>query len=145
MEGERNVVEQRYEAVAVSRDGQTVAHVARVYGVSRQTLHKWLRRYDQPAWLGSLTAHRPNRSPRQATAEVEAAVCDMRRRHSTWGRRIAHELAAQSTTVSRATVYRILVRQRLIEPHARRRRRRIYKRWERSRPMELWQWTSSAP
>jgi Homeodomain-like domain len=79
MEGERNVVEQRYEAVmAVSRDGQTVAHVARVYGVSRQTLHKWLRRYDQPAWLGSLTAltgrrGRPVKLPRRS--KLPSARC----------------------------------------------------------------------
>jgi transposase InsO family protein len=36
-------------------------------------------------------------------------------------------------------IYRALVRQRLIEPKARRRQRKDYKRWERSRSMELWQ------
>ncbi|MFJ6200011.1 integrase core domain-containing protein [Micromonospora sp. NPDC092111] len=37
------------------------------------------------------------------------------------------------------TVYRILVRHGLIEPVARRRGRKDYRRWERARPMELWQ------
>lgn len=37
------------------------------------------------------------------------------------------------------TVYRILVRQGLIEPAKRRRGRKDYVRWQRSRPMELWQ------
>ncbi|MHB1519162.1 MAG: hypothetical protein ACYCVN_09530 [Acidimicrobiales bacterium] len=41
MSVERNVVEQRYEAVmTVTRDGQTVARAARVCGVGRQTLHR---------------------------------------------------------------------------------------------------------
>lgn len=39
----------------------------------------------------------------------------------------------------RSLVYRCLVRHGLIEPEARRRRKADYKRWERARPMELWQ------
>ena len=38
----------------------------------------------------------------------------------------------------RSAVYRALVRQRLIEP-AGQRRRKDWVRWERHRPMELWQ------
>jgi transposase len=139
---ERNVVEQRYEAVmAVTRNGQTVAQAALVYGVSRQTLHKWVRRYEASGMAGLMdVSHRPEHSPNRAAPEVEAAACELRRRHPSWGpRRIVHELSTQGTTLSRATAYRILVRQHLIEPHARRRRPEDYKRWERSRPMELWQ------
>ena len=42
-------------------------------------------------------------------------------------------------TVTRSTVYRTLVRNGLIEPTSRRRRRKDYRRWERGTPMELWQ------
>ena len=42
-------------------------------------------------------------------------------------------------TVTRSTVYRVLVRNKLIEPRSRRRRRQDYKRWERPVPMQLWQ------
>jgi transposase InsO family protein len=42
-------------------------------------------------------------------------------------------------TVTRSTVYRVLVRNRLIDPMPRRRRRRDYRRWERPVAMELWQ------
>jgi transposase InsO family protein len=41
--------------------------------------------------------------------------------------------------VTRSTVYRVLVRNQLIEPRSRRRRRQDYVRWERPVPMELWQ------
>ena len=40
---------------------------------------------------------------------------------------------------SHMAIYRALVRHRLIEPKAKRRRLPTYKRWERGRPMELWQ------
>ena len=43
---ELGVVEQRYAAVLeVVRDGSTVTEVAGRYGVTRQTVHRWLRRY----------------------------------------------------------------------------------------------------
>ena len=43
---ELGLVEQRYKAVLeVSNDGATVTDVARRYGVGRQTVHTWLRRY----------------------------------------------------------------------------------------------------
>src|SRR5580700_6143474 len=42
-------------------------------------------------------------------------------------------------TVTRSTVYRVLVRNQLIEPRSRRRRRQDYTRWERPVPMQLWQ------
>jgi len=127
---ERNVVEQRYEAVmSVSRDRQTVAQAALVYGVSRQTLHKWVRRYEARGMPGLMdVSHRPQHSPNRAAAAAEAAACEFRRRHPSWGpRRIVHELASQGTTLSRATAYSILVRQHLIESLARRRPPEGYK------------------
>jgi transposase-like protein len=43
---ELTVAEQRFNAVMeVMRDGLTVIEVAERYGVSRQTVHGWLRRY----------------------------------------------------------------------------------------------------
>ena len=41
--------------------------------------------------------------------------------------------------VTCSTVYRTLVRNGLVEPKSRRRKRKDYRRWERSSPMELWQ------
>jgi len=41
--------------------------------------------------------------------------------------------------VSRAAIYRILVRRGLLEPGRRRRRKGDWRRWERQAPMQLWQ------
>jgi len=85
---------------------------------------------------------RPDRCPHQTPAELEVAVIAMRREHPAWGpRRILVELdrAGLARLPGRSTIYRILVRNHLIDPQRRRRRREDYRRWERSRPMELWQ------
>jgi transposase-like protein len=43
---ELGLVEQRYQAVLeVLNDGASVTDVAHRYGVARQTVHEWLRRY----------------------------------------------------------------------------------------------------
>jgi transposase len=46
---EMSVAEQRYLAVlAVIAEGHEVSSVAQQWGVSRQTLHAWLGRYEEP-------------------------------------------------------------------------------------------------
>ena len=137
------MAEQRYDAVlAVIREGRTVKDVAAAVGVSRQTLHVWLARYEAEGLDGLVDrSHRPRRCPHQMPAAVEVAVLEMRRVHRSWGpRRIVAELARDRGLVtSESAVYRCLVRSGLVEPDQRRRRRRAWKRWERGRPNELWQ------
>ena len=49
---ELGVVEQRYQAVLEVLNGATVTEVARRYGVVRQTVHDWLRRYGKEGLSG---------------------------------------------------------------------------------------------
>jgi transposase-like protein len=141
---ELTVAEQRFNAVMeVIRDALTVIEVADRYGVSRQAVHGWLRRY-RTGGLEALAdrSHRPRRCPHQMPATVEAHLCELRRRHPQWGqRRLAHELVRVGVDPppGLTSIYRALVRNGLIQPKARRRRKAGYRRWERGRPMELWQ------
>ena len=141
---ELSVVEQRYQAVlAVVQDGWKVVEVARRLGVTRQSVHNWIVRYEQ----GGLSAladrsHRPQKCPHQIRPETEALVCEMRREHPGWGpRRIEHQLGRVGVVPvpSRSSIYRCLKRHGLIELRRRRKRRNEYRRWERERPMQLWQ------
>ncbi|WP_405911116.1 IS481 family transposase [Streptomyces sp. NBC_00828] len=138
-----SVVEQRYHAVMEVAAGVPVTQVAARYGVSRQSVHAWVRKYEQLGLPGLADrSHRPVSCPHRIAGEVEAVVCELRRRHPGWGpRRLVHELERRgiSPVPSRATVYRVLVRNALVEPGVRRRRRSDYRRWERSAAMELWQ------
>jgi transposase InsO family protein len=140
---ELSMVEQRYQAVREVLDtGASVTDVAIRYGVDRRTLHRWLVRYANHG-LAALAdrSSKPDRCPHQIAPEIEARIVELRRTHPGWGpRTILNKLRRELADVpSRSAIYRCLVRHRLIEPKARRRRRDDYKRWERSRSMELWQ------
>jgi Helix-turn-helix domain len=89
-----SVVEQRYRAVLAVLDGARVSEVAAEVGVSRQSLHSWLARYREAGLAGLVDRpSRPRSSPNQASAVVEALVCELRRAHPKWGAlRIVHEL-----------------------------------------------------
>jgi transposase InsO family protein len=137
------VVEQRYRAVVEVLEGASVTEVARRNGVVRQTVHKWLRRY-AAGGIGALAdvSSRPGSCPHQTPPETEVRVLALRREHPGWGpARIVFELGRAGVTPvpGRSSVYRALVRHGVIEPRVRRRRRQGYRRWERSRAMELWQ------
>jgi transposase InsO family protein len=141
---ELSVVEQRYLAVlAVIRDGVSVVQVASRYGVSRQAVHRWLRWYEDQGLPGLVDrSHRPPRCSHQMDPAVEVWVLEARRRNLDWGpRRLVHEAfrAGLDPPPSRSGVYRALRRAGLIDPAARRRRDRRFKRWERGGAMELWQ------
>ena len=141
---ELSKMEQRYQAVlAVQVDGLTVTEAAEKFGVSRQTMHSWLARYE----VGGLEAlgdrsHRPVSCPHQMAPVIEARVCELRRAHPFLGPvRIAHQLGRDGVdpVPSRMGIWRALVRHGLIEPDGRRKTVPSFKRWERGRPMELWQ------
>jgi transposase InsO family protein len=139
---ELSVAEQRYQAVlAVIKDGRTVTETAAAVGVSRQSLHTWLARYEAAGLEGLVDrSHRPSGHPAQMPGVVEAAVLEARRKHPSWGpQRIATELGRRDISTSKSSVYRCLRRTGLVEPDSRRRRKREWKRWERGRPNELWQ------
>jgi transposase InsO family protein len=67
---------------------------------------------------------------------------EIRRAHPAWGAdRIGYQLAKEEVlpVPGRTSIYRALVRNGLVEARPKRRKRSDYRRWERSRPMELWQ------
>ena len=141
---ELGVVEQRHAAVlAVLSDGDSVTEVARRFGVTRQTVHRWLRDYAARGLAGLVDrSPRPDSCPHQMPPEVETLIVELRREHPGWGpRTLLFQLEARDVVrlPGRSSVYRCLVRHGLIEPVTRRRKKADYKRWERSRAMELWQ------
>ncbi len=141
---ELGLVEQRYQAVLeVLVDGAPVTDVARRYGVARQTVHDWLRKYAAEGLRGLADrSARPLSCPHQMGPAVEARVVEMRRAHPGWGpRTILFWLERQGIDPlpGRTSIERCLIRHGLVSPQARKRKRSDYKRWERSRSMELWQ------
>ncbi len=141
---EIGVVDQRYQAVmAVLQDGWKVSEVAEHLGVARQTVHRWITRHQAGGVLALADgSHRPHSCRHQISPDLEALICEIRRKHPGWGpRRILHELARQAIhpLPGRSSIYRCLKRHNLIELRRRKKRRDEFRRWERDRPMQLWQ------
>ncbi len=78
---ELGLVEQRLKAAHEVLDGAAVTDVAKRNGVTRQTVHTWLRRY-----ASSGSTSKPETCPHQMTAVVEARIVEMRRTHPAWVR-----------------------------------------------------------
>lgn len=125
---ETHVAEQRILLIAEHRRGvRTVSELAVHFGVSRKTVYKWLRRFDEDGELGELS-RRPKSSPSKLSGSmVELLVC-ARRAHPTWGpRKLLGFLSRQSEHSgiewpAASTVGELLKRQGLVSPRHRRRR-----------------------
>ena len=78
---ELGVAEQRYRAVLeVLDDDASVTDVARRYGVARQTVHGWLRRYVNDGGLVGLVSRssRPEACPHEMSAVIEGVFAGQR-------------------------------------------------------------------
>lgn len=125
--------------------GANISALCREYGISRQTGHKWLRRYREQGYVGlSDQSRRPTSSPLATGEEIVVQILELRDRHSTWGPdKIARVLDRSLGTLapSRSTVSRVL--QRLGKTRRRRARVRVWSVDERPRvevkaPNDLW-------
>lgn len=97
-------------AEAASLPGANISALCVEYGISRQTGHKWLRRYRAQGYLGLVElSRRPSSSPGATSQDVVRAVLEVRNRHASWGaQKIARVLvrtlgpdAPAKTTVQR--------------------------------------------
>src|ERR1019366_1020245 len=123
-------------------DGFSVTEIAAKFEVSRQTVYRWMAKYEEGRIEALADAsHRPHHVPHQMDGAIEVRVLDMRRRHHLWGpKRLQFELKKVGIDPpSHMAIYRALVRSGLVQKGERKKVLRTYKRWERGRPMELWQ------
>ena len=97
-----------------STPGANISELCREYGISRQTGHKWLRRFRQHGYLGlSEQSRRPLSSPLATGEEIVVGILELRERRSTWGpdkiARVLERTLGEAAS-SKSTVARILER-----------------------------------
>jgi putative transposase len=94
--------------------GANVSALCADYGISRQTGHKWIRRYREQGYLGLVEqSRRPVSSPLATGEEIVVSVLELRERHPSWGpQKISQVLARKlgHSAPSRSTVARVLHR-----------------------------------
>lgn len=124
----------------------TVSAAARAYGLSRQHVHRLLKRYHE----GGLDAvdprsRRPASNPRAMSDEVIIAIVTLREQLSADGLdagplTLQWHLAQRGLHVpSTSTIRRILHHHGLITPQPRKRPKSSYRRFEACQPNECWQ------
>jgi transposase InsO family protein len=112
-------------------DGWCVPAAAAAFGVSVQTVRKWLRRYRADGWAGLRDrSSRPHRSPRQVRAPIERRIRRLRAQRRS-GPQIADTLHLPLSTVGDVLRRLGLGRLPALTPRA------PIVRYERERPGEL--------
>lgn len=82
--------------------GLSVRRVAELHGISRQTVWRWVRRYQSAGATGlAENSRRPHSSPARVSGDVEAAVLKLRRERAWGAGRIGASLALSGSTVHR--------------------------------------------
>jgi len=120
--------EERWEAAEGGR--VDVAELCRVYGISRQTGYKWIRRYCEAGRdVRALEerSRRPLTSPTAISEDTQDAVVAVRKQHPRWGpRKLRAWLEDRHPGVpipSASAIAAILKRRGMTAPRGRRRRR----------------------
>ena len=86
---EKSRMDQKFELVeAFKRKQRNVSELSREYEISRPTVYKWLRRYEEFGYLGLKEESRaPYRCPHRTSEELIERLIDEKRRHRKWGPR----------------------------------------------------------
>lgn len=94
--------------------GANVSALCREFRISRQTAHKWLRRFRAEGYLGLVEqSRRPASSPLATAEDLVVGIIELRGKHPSWGaHKIARVLARQlgPDAPSSSTVARVLHR-----------------------------------
>jgi transposase InsO family protein len=120
--------------------GWPAARIAEQLGVSRATVHKWVRRHREEGWPGLADRScRPMSSPTRTTPRMEARILQLRRRTHRGPVFLAAELGLTASTVGRVLRRHQVPPLAAIDPitGAPVRRRHSGIRYERRRPGEL--------
>lgn len=81
-------VDQRKQLFIEYQQGEAIAELGRRYGVSRQTVYKWLERYCQQGEDGLVDrSSAPGRHPQQCSEAIREGVLELRQQHARWGPR----------------------------------------------------------
>lgn len=129
-------IQQRLQWVRLYEEHGDAGLVCRRCGISRPTLRKWWRRYQDSGLAGlESQSRRPHHSPaRKVGIQEEALILDLRFSRNLGERRIQSELLRQhEISLSLATIHKALKKHK-VKPVKKFRRKSQYIRYERSIP-----------
>lgn len=107
------VMEQRVRfVIEACKPRANVSDLSRQYGVSRETGHKWLKRYRESGSLEGLKdkSRRPHHSPRRSSERTEQQVLAVRDEKGWGAEKIQYVVAQAGVVLPPITIHRILKR-----------------------------------
>jgi transposase InsO family protein len=126
--------EGRLRLCRMIEEGWPVATAAESFRISRQTAHKWWRRFQEAGETGLVDRpSRPRRCPTRTPAKVERRVVELRRRHQVSAARLAERAGLPASTLHQIWTRHGVSRLSDLE----RRSGRVIRRIETSHPGEL--------
>ena len=137
IETEARAERRRYNWIKAYQALGDAGAVCRRFGVSRPTLRKWLRRYEEEGEAGlRAQSRRPHRSPALKVGETqEALILGLRRERRLGVKRLRHELLRlHAVRLSAETIHKVLTRHGLNLLPTRKRIRHKPKRYNRPVP-----------
>lgn len=139
------MTERRRFIIDLESDLYTVAELSKIYGVSRKTGYKWIKRYEEGGFAALADRSRaPKGCPHRMSEWVREKLIEWRIKHPTWGpRKLLPALAREYPGASwpaLSTVGDLLKREGLIQPRKRRRRpdHPGRPRFEATAPNDIW-------
>ena len=135
--------ERRAAVEAFARSGRTRAEFAKLWGVSGTTLATWLKRHKQGGGKALEAGPGGPGRPRTIPTEVREAIAQTKKRFPDFGLRKVRDwlLRFNGIRVSAGTVRSTLKENGIGPPPTQKKRRAppLPRRFERARPMQLWQ------
>jgi transposase InsO family protein len=136
----------RYIVDAVVLEHRSPTQLARDHSVARSWIYKMLARYREGGYAAlEPRSRRPRSCSHQTSAEVEAAVLELRQEltaagHDAGPETLQHHLPERIQALpSVSTIWRILKRQGLISPQPHKRPKSSFIRFQAQLPNETWQ------
>ncbi len=129
-------IKQRIRWVELYLETQNADLVCRRCGISRPTLRKWLKRYEQGGLDGLRDqSRRPHNSPNARVGKQEESwILHLRRHRKLGARRIQNELLREHNCLfALATIHKVLVKNK-VKPLKRHRKKSEYIRYQRPIP-----------
>jgi transposase len=112
-DGETRRIRQRAHAVLLSHDGKTVNELAKIFGVTRDTVRDWFDRWEHEGLLGLGDAARSGKPPILSAAEQTKAV-ELLTANPRSTKQVLQEIqATMGKTISSVTLRRIAHRSKL--------------------------------
>ncbi len=110
--------------------------------ISRMTLSKIVRQYKEFGFDG-LKDHKTGRPETTLNQNVEIIIFDLRKRFGYGPERIEHLLKSKGFGISHRQIYKLLLRNNLVQPNIKKQKSRKWVRYELPNPNDLWHtdWT----